>query len=126
MKKEKRYSGILIKHKNKVLLCKRSEKKTRGGEWSIPSGGVEDDETPINAAYREFFEETTHQIPPSEKLICIDRYFTDNRMYFLFVYKVKKRFFVKIDWEHDDVNWFRKDNLPTPISSQIYDAIQRI
>jgi 8-oxo-dGTP pyrophosphatase MutT (NUDIX family) len=77
-------------------------------------------------ARREFFEETTYQIPPNEKLICIDRYFTDNRMYFLFIYKVKKRFFVKIDWEHEDFNWFTKDNLPKPISSQIYDAIQRI
>jgi hypothetical protein len=47
-------------------------------------------------------------------------------MYFLFLYKVKKRFFVKIDWEHEDVNWFTKDNLPEPISSQIYDAIQRV
>ena len=77
-------------------------------------------------ARREFFEETTHQIPENHKLICIDRYFSDDRMYFLFVYKVKKRFFVKIDWEHEDVNWFTKDNLPEPISPQIYDAIQRI
>ena len=123
-------AGVLtMTASGEFLLTKRNSKAHYlGGHWSVPSGEVDVNslESMEECARREFFEETTHQIPHNEKLICIDRYFTDNRMYFLFIYKVKKRFFVKIDWEHEDFNWFTKDNLPKPISSQIYDAIQRI
>jgi 8-oxo-dGTP pyrophosphatase MutT (NUDIX family) len=123
-------AGVLtMTASGEFLLTKRNSKAHYlGGHWSVPSGEVDVNslESMEECARREFFEETTHQIPSDVKLICIDRYFADNRMYFLFLYKVKKRFFVKIDWEHEDVNWFTKDNLPEPISSQIYDAIQRV
>jgi 8-oxo-dGTP pyrophosphatase MutT (NUDIX family) len=123
-------AGVLaMTTSGEFLLTKRNSKAHYlGGYWSVPSGEVDVNslESMEDCARREFFEETTHQIPPDSKLFCIDRYFADNRMYFLFVYKVKKRFFVKIDWEHEDVNWFTRDNLPEPISSQIYDAIHRI
>lgn len=123
-------AGILTVNENgEFLLTKRNSKAAYlGGCWSVPSGEVDvnEFESMEQCARREFFEETTHQIPENHKLICIDRYFADDRMYFLFVYRVKKRFFVKIDWEHEDVNWFTKDNLPEPISPQIYDAIHRL
>ena len=123
-------AGVLVMTADgEFLLAKRNSKAHYlGGCWSVPSGEVDVNklESMEDCARREFFEETTHQIPSDVKLTCIDRYFADDRMYFLFIYKVKKRFFVKIDWEHEDVNWFTKDNLPEPISPQIYDAIQRI
>jgi len=123
-------AGVLVMTASgEFLLTKRTSKAHYlGGHWSVPSGEVNVNvlESMEDCARREFFEETTHQIPSDAKLTCIDRYFADDRMYFLFLYTVKKRFFVKIDWEHEDVNWFRKDNLPQPISSQIFDAIHRI
>lgn len=123
-------AGILVVcNGNEFLLTKRTSKAHYlGGHWSVPSGeaNVNELESLEDCARREFFEETTHQIPSDAKLTCIDRYFADDRMYFLFVYKVKKRFFVKIDWEHEDVNWFTKDNLPEPMAPQILDAIQRL
>lgn len=123
-------AGILtMTASGEFLLTKRTIKAHYlGGHWSVPSGEVDVNrlESMEDCARREFFEETTHTISTDSKLVCIDRYFVDDRMYFLFLYKVKNRFFVKIDWEHEDFNWFTKDNLPQPISSQIYDAIQRI
>jgi 8-oxo-dGTP pyrophosphatase MutT (NUDIX family) len=123
-------AGILvIVNGTEFLLTKRTSKAHYlGGHWSVPSGeaNVNELESLEECARREFFEETTHQIPSDAKLICIDRYFADDRMYFLFVYNVKKRFFVKIDWEHEDVNWFTRDNLPEPMAPQILDAIQRL
>ncbi len=123
-------AGILVMtDSGEFLLTKRNSKAHYlGGYWSVPSGEVHVNnlESMEDCARREFFEETTHGISFDTKLTCIDRYFADDRMYFLFLYRVKKRFFVKIDWEHEDFNWFTKDTLPHPISSQIYDAIQRI
>jgi 8-oxo-dGTP pyrophosphatase MutT (NUDIX family) len=121
-------AGILVVTADgEFLLTKRTSKaQYLGGHWSVPSGesDVNNFESLEDCARREFFEETTHEIPTSSKLIAIDRYYTDNRIYFLFLYKVKKRFFVKIDWEHEDLGWFTKDNLPQPIAPQILDAIK--
>ena len=107
-------AGILVVTTNgEYLLTKRTSRaKYLGGHWSVPSGEVEVNllESMEDCARREFFEETSHTIPSDAKLTCIDRYFSDDRMYFLFIYKVKQKFFVKIDWEHEDVNWFTKNN----------------
>ena len=123
-------AGILtMTNDGKFLLTKRTSKAHYlPGTWSVPSGeaNVNKMESMETCARREFEEETTHRIPSEVRLFLIDKWFTDNRMYFLFLYKVPKKFFVKIDWEHEDVNWFTKDNLPQPISIQILDAIQRI
>jgi len=123
-------AGVLVMTASgEFLLTKRNSKAHYlASHWSVPSGEVDVNkfESMEECARREFYEETTYQIPENDKLVCIDRYFADDRMYFLFIYKVKKKFFVKIDWEHEDFNWFTKDNLPQPISSQIYDAIHRI
>jgi 8-oxo-dGTP pyrophosphatase MutT (NUDIX family) len=123
-------AGVLVMTKyGEFLLTQRSDKAHfLPGHWTVPSGESEVNklESLEDCARREFFEETTHRIPEREKLICIDRYFADERMYFLFLYKTEKRFFVKIDWEHKDVNWFTKNNLPSPMSPQILDAINRL
>lgn len=123
-------AGVLVMTKDgQFLLTKRTSRaKYLGGHWSVPSGesNVNELESLEDCARREFFEETTHRIPNDAKLFCIDRYFADERMYYLFFYKVERKFFVKIDWEHEDVNWFTKENLPEPMAPQILDAISRI
>lgn len=58
----KRYSGVFVKHKDKVLLCKRNKNGSFPGMWSIPAGHIEDNEESIDAAKREFFEETSVDI----------------------------------------------------------------
>ena len=122
-------SGLLVMTADgEFLLTKRTSKAHYlGGHWSVPSGesNVNELESLEDCARREFFEETTYQIPSESKLYCIDRYYADNRIYFLFLYKTKKKFFVKIDWEHEAVGWFKKDNLPEPMAPQILDAISR-
>jgi 8-oxo-dGTP pyrophosphatase MutT (NUDIX family) len=62
MKMVKRYSGVLVKHNDEVLMCKRNNKGTLPGVWSIPAGGIDNGETPYNAAIREFYEETNIKI----------------------------------------------------------------
>lgn len=123
-------AGLLVATSdNQFLLTKRTSKaKYLPGHWSVPSGEshVNELESMEDCARREFEEETTHKIPQDGKLFCIDRYYADERMYFLFFYRVKEKFFVKIDWEHDEVGWFKKENLPEPMAPQILDAISRI
>lgn len=55
----KEYAGVIVRAKDKCLLCKRSpEQEFLPNIWSVPSGHVEDYETPIEGAVREFYEET--------------------------------------------------------------------
>jgi ADP-ribose pyrophosphatase YjhB (NUDIX family) len=60
--RKKRYSGVIVKCNDKVLLCKRNNDGSLPGEWSIPGGKIEIDETPIDGAVREFYEETNLEI----------------------------------------------------------------
>jgi len=129
MKKNKRYAGILVKCDDKVLLCKRSLKKIRGGEWSIPSGGIEEDEAPIDAAYREFFEETDIEINEDIELISLIAKMTrdgEKMKGLLYVYfcEVDNEFDVNLETaqdghEHSQCGWFGIDNLPEPIGEQL-------
>lgn len=123
-------AGVLVMNSaGEFLLTQRTDKAYYlPGHWSVPSGesNVNELESLEDCARREFKEETLYEIPASEKLICMDRYYADERMYFLFLYRTKGRFFVKIDWEHQNVGWFTKDNLPEPMAPQILDTISRL
>ena len=67
----KESSGIIVQFDDRVLLCQRSD----NGKWAIPMGGVEENEDPKDAAYREFYEETNLEIvEPIKYLGKIKRY----------------------------------------------------
>ena len=44
---------IVLDQNNLLLICRRKGKKT----WQFPQGGIDADESPIKAAYRELYEE---------------------------------------------------------------------
>ena len=62
----KTYVGVLVKCNDKFLLCKRNAQGSFPGMWSIPAGKVEGDEETLDAAKREFFEETAINIDNME------------------------------------------------------------
>jgi ADP-ribose pyrophosphatase YjhB (NUDIX family) len=62
----KRYVGVMVKCKDKILLCKRNNLGSFPGMWSIPGGKLEENETTQEGAKREFFEETAADINDKE------------------------------------------------------------
>lgn len=48
---------VVFNAQKKVLMCRRVQPKTDG--WQFPQGGIEPGETPLQAAQRELFEETS-------------------------------------------------------------------
>jgi len=54
---KKRYAGVIVKYKEKVLFCKRNNQGAYSGQWSIPGGKMEENEVPSTTAKREFYEE---------------------------------------------------------------------
>jgi 8-oxo-dGTP pyrophosphatase MutT (NUDIX family) len=124
MEKPERYSGVLVKCNNKVLLCKRSPYQTLPGVWSIPAGSVEKGETPREAAVREFFEETNIVIQDEEDLKLIgtaNRYARDNKYLkgILYVYLIETDEEIYPDLEnandggeHTECGYFSLKELP--------------
>lgn len=59
---------ILFKDKSHILMV-----KDKNNEWQIPGGIIDDkDATPLNAALREFHEETDHKLTNYEVLAVFD------------------------------------------------------
>ena len=65
----KKWAGIILKHDDEVLLCKRAPDKSMPNVWSIPSGKIEDGESPGQAAIREFYEETNIELDPKIEFV---------------------------------------------------------
>jgi 8-oxo-dGTP diphosphatase len=52
--KNYKYADIMAFHNDKWVFCKHKNRTT----WENPGGHIENNETPLQAAYRELFEET--------------------------------------------------------------------
>lgn len=64
-----RYAGVLAFHQDRVVLV-REAYPTWGGEfWNVPSGRVEDAESPAQGGARELAEETGLVVAPAELLL---------------------------------------------------------
>jgi len=133
MENKNRYSGVLVKVKDKCLLCKRHKKGSLPGEWSIPAGGIKKDESPITAARREFLEETDIKLDGSLNLIgMITRTTRDGEstkgMLYVFLSEQVKEMQPDLERakdgdEHTTCGYFTRNNIPEPIGSQLKELI---
>lgn len=60
------YSGVILKYKDKCLLCKRNGEDSHPNQWFIPTGKIERGETPREAAVRELYEETDFELSEND------------------------------------------------------------
>lgn len=53
---------VVFNNDNKVLFCERQKRDSSPRppqyQWQMPQGGIDEGETPLEAAYRELYEET--------------------------------------------------------------------
>jgi len=123
-------AGILLKYKNQCLLCKRSQKGSLPGIWSVPGGHLEKGEKIEEGAIREFREETGLQI--IDNLDYVATLNGGSRMkYYLFMYEISTKVDIDLDgakdgYEHDECGWFNKKNLPNNVEKQLFFIINKI
>lgn len=133
----KRYSGVLLKHGDKVLLCKRSSKESMPNQWSLPSGHIEGKELPSDAALREFYEETNIKLEDKLNLIgFINKYKNDGvtkrGLMYVFSTETKKEIEPNLErakdgHEHSKCGYFSKEDLPVNKNNkQLIDIIKKI
>jgi len=81
MNKDYQSAGFLIENANRVLLYLRDDSLTipSPNKWAVMGGIVEQDETPLQAVAREFFEEL--ESIKTEELIKIHKSLTPFKVY---------------------------------------------
>jgi 8-oxo-dGTP diphosphatase len=118
---------IVIKD-GKILLVKRNKKLIEGGKWGLTGGYMELNETIVEAAKREVYEESGWEIKDLTLLTINDSPNSDkedrqNVGFVFFAEAVEKT--GDPDWESDEQRWFGLNELPQ-IDQIAFDFIKYI
>lgn len=136
MIKFKKWAGVILRNKDEVLLCKRSPKKSLPNTWSIPSGKIEDGESPGQAAIREFYEETNIELSTKIDFVgFVNKLKEDGtKKGHMFVFYIESK--TKMDpdlenakdgFEHTECEYFNKENLPQQKNNEeLMDLLKKI
>jgi len=123
------FSGVLIKCKNKVLLCKRREDipdTALPDYWSVPAGYVEPEEEIKQAAIRETLEETKIELDVASVKFLAAWPAHGGGIFYDYVAEIEEELEPIIDEEHSDWGYFSIDELPSPITNELRDDILKV
>ena len=137
MKEVKRYSGVIVKCGDEVLLCKRNATGSLPGQWSIPGGHLEKNEHPMDGIMREFKEETDYTLDNKLNLVgFVKRYNRDGSeikgLMYVFLMETDKKIHPDLENafdgdEHTQCRYFDLETLPFDNKEdQLYRLIVRI
>ena len=62
----RRFAGVIAVHDGRIVLVRERHERWGGAFWSIPSGMVEGEESPVHGAVRELAEETGLAVAPGD------------------------------------------------------------
>ena len=121
----------LVRTGDRVLLTRLS-RSTHEGHWTLPGGGLEFGERPVDAVVRELYEETGLDVRVDELLdadaefyrdIGADRPYEAHAVRFLYRLTVLGGTLrvVEVDGSTDAVQWWPEDGLPplTPVAERV-------
>ena len=116
--KKTRIVTSFLKHNDKILILKRSDKvKTMKGLWAGVSGIIENNEPPIERAKIEIFEELGIdqqyiKLIKSAKELTIEspQYRSHKWVIFPFLFATEKSE-IKLNWENSEFRWISVNQL---------------
>ena len=134
---KKRYVGVMVKCKDKILLCKRNNLGSFPGMWSIPGGKLEENETTQEGAKREFFEETAVDINDKEITFIglVPRHTRDGKkvkgMMYVYLLNVEEPIIPDLvnaidGEEHTDTGYFTLDEIKPETSGDYFHRLAEI
>lgn len=101
----------------RILLLRRSGLVTSPGVWSVPAGGIERGEAPLESALRELEEEAGYY----DSLQVVDA--VQIGPFYNFVAVVPREFRPKLNWENDHWGWFTPDERPFPTHPGVHQLL---
>lgn len=121
---------MIIEKNNKILFLKRHNISFHGF-WCLPTGKIEENESPLQAIIRETKEEVGVEVNPSLATIVasnVPNIYNPNLMY-----KDVNLFFLCKEFKHNPINmepnkhiemeWFNVESLPNPILDVVRQGI---
>ena len=101
---------VIDQDDNYLMIC-RSNHPEFGDDPDIPGGTQEEDETELETAVRETYEEagiSVNQTYTQEVFSSVD-YSDNGTKYVLFSVKLDQRPEINLSWEHASYDWLSKD-----------------
>ncbi len=107
-----------LESENEILILLRSEHvSTYRGRWAGVSGAVDDDKTADEQAWAEIEEEAglsgenIELVRKGEPLLIDDEELGVRKVVHPFLFHVKDRSKIKIDWEHQQMRWIKPGDI---------------
>jgi 8-oxo-dGTP diphosphatase len=96
---------VAVLYNNKLLLLKRGESAPwMPGKYCLPGGGIDNNESIIDAAIRELYEETKVSVD-ARFLTPINVYYNPSYSKKAFVYQPQNEPNIVLNYEHNDYVW---------------------
>ena len=106
---------------NRFLYLLRADNKNPGN-WGIPGGKIELEETLLEGIVRECEEEMGY-FPSDAKLIPIQKFVNHTFTYHTFFCEVDKEFIPNLNNEHYGYAWLEKDHHPKPLHPGLFSTV---
>lgn len=107
---KKRVSLVIVFNNNEEVLLARRMYDPNKGEWSVPGGHVEKNESTIDAAIREIKEECN--ISLSKNLKVLKYVILPDKEITFFTVKYTGKESVSAGSDVSEVKWFKLDDIP--------------
>ena len=106
---------------NRYLYLLRTDAKNPGN-WGIPGGKIEDDETLLEGIARECEEEIGY-FPNNAKLIPIQKFVNNTFTYHTFFCEVQSEFIPILNDEHCGYAWVGEGQYPKPLHPGLFSTV---
>jgi 8-oxo-dGTP pyrophosphatase MutT (NUDIX family) len=120
--------AIIDRHDRLLLLLRGETAPYNPNKYCLPGGKLEENESLIDCAIRELYEETSIEIyNHSQYLKPVDVVYKNGNSKVVFLYRSPYIHDVSINWEHSDYNWwYLSDALSLPLVPGLRTTIKRI
>lgn len=105
----------------RFLYLLRNDDKNPGN-WGIPGGKVEQNETLFEGVERECMEEVGY-FPSNAKLIPIQKFINNTFTYHTFFCRIDKEFIPTLNEEHSGYCWVEYNHYPKPLHPGLFNTI---
>ncbi|MFH1461568.1 MAG: NUDIX domain-containing protein [bacterium] len=128
--KQVSFVAVILKKGNKVLLTKRLKEGWGYGEYALPGGGVDENETIRQAAVREIKEELDVVVNFQDLDVLHVMHVTGEHLYesigfFLVTEKWKGEIKNAEPHRHEFIEWYDLDNMPKNITETLKLALEK-
>jgi len=106
---------------NRYLYMLRTDAKNPGN-WGIPGGKIEENETLLEGMIRECEEEVGY-FPPNGKLVPIQKFINNTFTYHTFFCEVENEFVPILNEEHCGYAWVGGSQYPKPLHPGLFSTV---